>query len=483
MTKQVGQTHPGIRLPEMEAAQVPGIEELLVLLTELRRHIADVVDTNSLAPDTGGNLFINSMMNIDQRETNGSAVTVSGISTTLTATSAATDTTLTVDWITGISDGDPIDVTLDDNTHHRTTVNGAPSGSTVTITDGVPSQAGSGNIVSTAVRIFGPDCWYGVADGTGDFTIEQEDVASGSRFGGGHSLKLTVTSTDTPGAGEAYYFGQVIEGFDSSHLMWGEGHDEDLIDPQVITIRFVIKSSVAGTYCLAINNHETPRPNGYYVEEFEIDTADTWEKKEIRIEGNPNDDAAKQIAWILDGNIAINVSICLGCGTDFETTTIEDWVDQGATYGRFLGTADQVNWIANSGATLEISDLRFMIGDVSRDNGLVPYHQDLAACQRRFNRIKANSRVIGGGSTRTANNWEGFIPLSQEMRAAPTIVGSLEALVGGTIYALTSLTNIVVVPGGIVFTATATGAGANTAGGLGCTGTNLDLNAELDGAN
>lgn len=69
------------------------------------------------------------------------------VTTTLTANSATSDTTLTVASITGIATTNPVGVQLDDGSIHWTTVNGAPSGQTVTITSGVASAAASGNRV------------------------------------------------------------------------------------------------------------------------------------------------------------------------------------------------------------------------------------------------------------------------------------------------------------------------------------------------
>lgn len=71
------------------------------------------------------------------------------VETTLTAASAASDTTLTVASITGISASDQIGIELDNGNIDWTTVNGAPSGSTVTITTGVTTAAASGNHVYT----------------------------------------------------------------------------------------------------------------------------------------------------------------------------------------------------------------------------------------------------------------------------------------------------------------------------------------------
>lgn len=76
-----------------------------------------------------------------------SHVVVSYDTTTLTADSAATDTTLTVDSISGFSASDQIGIELDDGSIDWTTINGAPSGSTITITTGVTSAASTGNRV------------------------------------------------------------------------------------------------------------------------------------------------------------------------------------------------------------------------------------------------------------------------------------------------------------------------------------------------
>ena len=64
-------------------------------------------------------------------------------STTLTASAAGGATSLTVDSIAGISDADNIGIYLDDGTMHWDTVNGTPSGSTVTLTTGIASAASS----------------------------------------------------------------------------------------------------------------------------------------------------------------------------------------------------------------------------------------------------------------------------------------------------------------------------------------------------
>ncbi len=69
------------------------------------------------------------------------------VRTTLSADAAASATSLTVTSITDIANADQLGVVLDDDTLHWTTVNGAPSGSTVVATAGLASAAASGNYV------------------------------------------------------------------------------------------------------------------------------------------------------------------------------------------------------------------------------------------------------------------------------------------------------------------------------------------------
>ena len=71
------------------------------------------------------------------------------VHTELTAAASAAATTLTVDSITGISASDVIGVELDSGNMFWTTVNGAPSGSTITLTAGITTAAGSGNHIYT----------------------------------------------------------------------------------------------------------------------------------------------------------------------------------------------------------------------------------------------------------------------------------------------------------------------------------------------
>ena len=96
---------------------------------------------------TEGTLFL-----VDGQESyslgvGGDPATSSYVKTELSSDGAAGSLTIDVDSITGISSGHAIGVELDDGTLHWTTVNGAPAGTTVTLTVALASVASIDNHV------------------------------------------------------------------------------------------------------------------------------------------------------------------------------------------------------------------------------------------------------------------------------------------------------------------------------------------------
>ena len=97
--------------------------------------------------------------------------------TTLTATAVTGATTLTVASIANMANGDSISIYLDAGGLFNTTISGTPSGSTVTLAAGLPSQASSG---------------AGVIDNTvGNKTIT---VASIGAVAAGQTIQITLDS-------------------------------------------------------------------------------------------------------------------------------------------------------------------------------------------------------------------------------------------------------------------------------------------------
>ena len=93
-----------------------------------------------------GNAHRCTIINVD-----GTSITIDrplpGQATKLTSGAASPDTTLTVSSITGFADGDYLALVLDSGSLHETRITGTPTGSTITITDAVPSAAAVDNAV------------------------------------------------------------------------------------------------------------------------------------------------------------------------------------------------------------------------------------------------------------------------------------------------------------------------------------------------
>lgn len=129
---------------EPDAAQMQdGVDELNRLVKAWQ---AD--DIHLWAYGEGVLFFENAKVEYNLGATGDRAANVKNfVQTALSAAASSGASTITVDSITGISDTNIIGVVQDDNTIHWTTVNGAPSGSTVTLTAVTTAAAAADNHV------------------------------------------------------------------------------------------------------------------------------------------------------------------------------------------------------------------------------------------------------------------------------------------------------------------------------------------------
>ncbi len=128
----------------IEEGEAPDAAGTSFALRQLNRMVKSwAVDGVHLWKQDEGVLFLEKGQSLYQIGTGGDDVTLDddAVKTELAADVAASGTSITVDSITGMSASDNIGVVLDDLTIHWTTINGAPSGSTVTLTVGVASAA------------------------------------------------------------------------------------------------------------------------------------------------------------------------------------------------------------------------------------------------------------------------------------------------------------------------------------------------------
>jgi hypothetical protein len=125
------------------------------------------------------------------------------------------------------------------------------------------------------------------------------------------------------------------------------------IDQQTATFSIWVKAATTGTYCLSYRNSGKDRS---YVAEFTIDSASTWERKEITIDFDYSGGT-----WDYEFGNGIEVSICLGAGTNFQTTK-----DTWAT-GNYVATSSQVNALVAGSGTFDWTLDQLNEGSTAKD--------------------------------------------------------------------------------------------------------------------
>lgn len=264
--------------------------------------------------------------------------------------------------------------------------------------------------ITTSSRVYGPDRWWGIADGSGDFDIER-DAAVGALEGFKYALKATVQTTDTPAAAEAYSIGQDIEGYRCQDIDFGVSTARDIV------VSCWTYTSVAGVYCFNIKNTTVNRS---YTHEITL-ASSTWEYHSWIVPGDTT-----TLSYDQTTGSGIFLSVCLGAGSDFDGT------DSAWATANDVGSANQVDWISNAGATFYLTGVQIEVGRYPTKFEYRHYGEELALCQRYYtktfdddirpindqgNFLGALTCNIAGAGASPYASWR--FPVS--MRTAPTV--------------------------------------------------------------
>jgi hypothetical protein len=219
-------------------------------------------------------------------------------------------------------------------------------------------QRNAGAAVTTSAS-FPVDRWTMIKNAAGAISLQQSTTQPG---GFNSSLQITVTTPNTPAATDFCALRQNIEGFNVVDLAWGTA------SAQSVTISFWIRSSVTGTYNWSLMNSAENRG---YVASFTISAANTWEFKTLVVPGDTTG------TWLTDNSVGLRFQMDLGTGSTYSTTA-GSWQSFNFAYGLTGGT----KFIANSGATLNITGVQLEKGSTATSFDYRPYGTELALCQR-----------------------------------------------------------------------------------------------------
>ena len=215
------------------------------------------------------------------------------------------------------------------------------------------------------------DRWYGRDDSPGAYSIQQ---VSDAPTGFNNSLKITITTTGTPGAAQYGFVGTWIEGYNTADLSFGSA------SAKTITLSFYVKSSVTGQFGGSITNSAQDRT---YPFSYTISSANTWEQKSVTITGDTTG------TWLTTNGAGIGVNFAVGIGSNF-LATANTWASSFK-----MSATGQTNLYATSAATLQFTGVQLEIGSTATPFERRMFGQELALCQRYYTQSYPYGTVAG----------------------------------------------------------------------------------------
>ena len=265
------------------------------------------------------------------------------------------------------------------------------------------AQRGTSAVTATSSGVFTTDRFkcFQSSGSTGSWTTEQSTDAPA---GFSSSTKATVASTQSFSTGIAWQLVHQIEGNNFISTAWGTSSAKD------VTLSFWVKSSVTGAYSVSLHN------DGYtknYVTNYSISSANTWEYKTIVVPGETSG------TWLTTNGIGCSLRFNLGC-SDSLTGATGSW---GSSL--FLQGTGAVDWGSNSGATFYLTGVQLEVGSVATPFEHRSYGEELALCQRYYNKcVSGQYQSVGLGYYIATTQVRMNISLPVSMRTSPSVESS-----------------------------------------------------------
>ena len=261
-------------------------------------------------------------------------------------------------------------------------------------------NAGASVTVNSTTAAYPVDRWFGRGAATaGVFTLQQvSDAPAGFK----NSMKTTVTTTAaSPGATDFYGVQHRIEGYNIADLGYGTASS------QAVTVSFWVKSSVTGTFSVALsNNNDQTIPVT-----FVVNAANTWEQKTVTVAGTSTG------TWDSTNGTGLLVLFTLGAGSS-RTGTAGAW-----SSSFFINATGSTNLMATSGATFYITGVQLEAGSVASPFERRDYGRELMMCQRYYEKsFPQGIAPANGGSSTTLATADGSVSGMAQNRigAGPT---------------------------------------------------------------
>ena len=272
------------------------------------------------------------------------------------------------------------------------------------------AQRGTSKTSITTAGYYTVDRMQTEIQSAGTWTMTQsDDVPTGEGFT--KSFKYDCTTADAS-LGVSDYFIQrhSFEGGDLQRLMYGTS------DAKPVTISFYVKSNKTGTYVCELQQLATDGTYPRSGKAFTINSANTWERKIITINGN----TAK---FIPEGAArGLDIMIWMAAGTNFTSGTFNAGNSWTTDNSERVG-ALTVNIADNTANEILFTGLQMEIGTSATEFEHRSFGEELQLCQRYYHQLgtESDAQTLGLGVNFGTNQayFGQYYPV--EMRATPTI--------------------------------------------------------------
>jgi len=240
------------------------------------------------------------------------------------------------------------------------------------------------------------------ATSAGRFTMSQSTVTDLPGFA--NALKLECTTADTSiAAGEQLTIDHRIEGQDLQQFKKGTSEAESF------TVSFYAKANANATYACELFDVDNTRQ---ITKLFNVTSS--WTRIILTF---PPDTTG---AFDDDNALSLNLVIGLHGGSTYTSGTLNSTAWASVVNGNRRGGI--TSFFDSTSRTLEITGLQFEVGDTATEFEHRSFGEELAACQRYFQRISGGSDAYSvSGKMQGSNSIDATIPLNVPLRASPTM--------------------------------------------------------------
>ena len=226
-----------------------------------------------------------------------------------------------------------------------------------------------------------------------------------------NSLKLDCTTANSSlSSGSIYILGQKFEGQDLQHLDYGTSGAKKL------TLSFFVKSNKTGTYVVEFFQDGNSRQQS---QTYTIDSADTWEKKTITIDGDTSGSLAN------DNTSELAFYWWVVAGSDYSSGTLNTSWASSTDANRAVGIVNLADSTSNE---WYVTGVQLEVGSVATEFEHRSFGEELTLCQRYFQDVTLGNRdayrMISTGQYTTSTNYRTVLNFTQAMRATPSVTTS-----------------------------------------------------------